>query len=379
MSATVQTIIIKSVSFCNLACTYCSAHCGEHIRQQVRPESVLTVFNELLEAGRIAPACKVLWHGGEPSLYDPQKADFIMSELALLGKKRCVKFDFSMQTNGFSISPAWMRLIRKYRIGIGISCDGPEAVHDLCRKTATETGSYKNVMETIQTFSKMKIPVSLLSVIDRRQAGHADSFYQWAAAQNRPIKLNPLFSENMGHADLEGYFDFLCSFLRYYFQGDADFSVEPLNGMILSVLNDSPAHECAFSGNCGKHILCINYSDKLSACGRITDRNEFVYPIISGKIIEIVDVIKEQANRALHARISRMQCTSCRYFKMCHAGCSAYLDQNSIRFYCESIRKFWGFMNGEALILLKERLLKERKALLPLLDRDRKRERQITT
>lgn len=364
MPGEVQTIIIKAVSICNLACTYCSAKCSEHIPQQVSPDCVLLVFQELLDHHQISSHCKVIWHGGEPSLYDPEKADHIMSKLVLMGKKQSVEFDFVMQTNGFSISAAWMQLIQKYQIGIGISCDGPEEIHDSCRKTMSKTGSYKNVMNAIRTFSNMKIPVSLLSVIDMRQTENVNVFYRWAAKMNLPIKLNPLFSDNMAAEDFPRYFNFLRGFLQCYLQDDADFSVEPLKGMFQSILNDSPARACAFSGNCGKHILCIDYSDRLSACGRINERNGCSYPIASGKIIETVEKIQNQSAAELGNRFSLMQCRTCSWFKICHAGCSAYLNKNNIVFYCEAIRDFWNFMNGDALMLLKKRLLKERELIL---------------
>ena len=364
MLGVVQSIIIKAVSICNLACTYCSAKCSEHLPQQVSPECVLAVFQELLDHHQICSPCKVIWHGGEPTLYDPEKADHIMSELVLMGKKQCVEFDFVMQTKGFSISPPWMRLIQNYKIGIGISCDGPEKIHDLCRKTMSKTGSYKNVMDTIRTFSNLKIPVSLLSVIDIRQAENVKGFYSWAAKMNLPIKLNPLFSDAMEAEDFSRYLNFLRGFLQCYLQDDADFSVEPLKGMFQSILNDSPARECAFSGNCGKHILCIDYSDRLSACGRINEKNGYSHPIAAGKIIETVKKIQSQAAAELKTRFSLMQCSTCSWFKICHAGCSAYLDQNNIVFYCKAIRDFWDFMNGDALRLLKKRLLKERELIL---------------
>ena len=364
MTAPLQTIIIKAVSVCNLACAYCSARCGGQAPRQVRPESVLTVFGELLENRRIGHSCKVLWHGGEPTLYDPEKADHIMSRLIAAGKQQDVVFDFIMQTNGFSIPPAWLELIDKYRIRIGISCDGPAPMHDSCRKTAAGAGSYENVMKTVRSLTGMGIAVSLLCVIDRRQEESVDAFYAWAAEQKLPVKLNPRFSDDMSPADFRKYFDFLCGFLRCYLRGEADFPVEPLGGLLRAVLNDSPAGECSFSGNCGKHILCIDHLDRISACGRFSDQNRFVYPIAAGRVAETVDEIRARAGKLLEERFARMQCGKCGSFKFCHAGCSAYLDAGNIASYCEAGGNFRDFMNGEALRLLKSRLLKERGLLL---------------
>lgn len=365
----IQTVIIKAVSFCNLGCTYCSAHCDGRLPRQVSPECVLTVFRELLEDRRIDSRCKVLWHGGEPTLYDPRNADRIMSELLRMGKELAVGFDFIMQTNGFSISPEWLRLIGKYGIGLGISCDGPEKIHDACRKTASRTGSYRNVAATIRTLSELKIPVSLLSVIDRRQAEDVDAFYDWAAGLNLPIKLNPRFSENMDPADFRNYYRFLRDFLCRYLRGDADFPVEPLSGMLRSMLRDSPAAECAYSGNCGRHILCIDHSDRLSACGRVADRGGCAHPVVAGRVVETVDKIGLQAENALRERFELRQCRSCEHFAHCHAGCSAYLDRGNVAFYCEAFRDFRDFMSGDALKLLKERLLRERESISAQLKR----------
>lgn len=59
--------IIKAVSSCNLACSYCSAEqYMDHSRSSVMSNSVLKRVIE--EIGRTQERPRFLWHGGEPLL-----------------------------------------------------------------------------------------------------------------------------------------------------------------------------------------------------------------------------------------------------------------------------------------------------------------------
>jgi uncharacterized protein len=77
MSLAVHTLLIKTLTHCNLACDYCYVHRldGGQSRQVISDELVSKVINdytELAELGRgTGPQGNwmvFLWHGGEPTL-----------------------------------------------------------------------------------------------------------------------------------------------------------------------------------------------------------------------------------------------------------------------------------------------------------------------
>jgi len=71
----------------------------------------------------------------------------------------------SFQTNGTLISDAWCELIKKWKLNIGISIDGPRELHDLYRKHRNGTGSFDRTYEGLRKLQREGIPFHTISVL----------------------------------------------------------------------------------------------------------------------------------------------------------------------------------------------------------------------
>ena len=117
---------------CNLGCKYCfflskhKLYPGSRFRMD---EKLLENYlRQLLEASR-GPEVTVAWQGGEPMLMG---LDFFRLSLELERKysRPGIKILNTIQTNGTLIDDDWATFFKNNQFLVGISIDGPRALHD---------------------------------------------------------------------------------------------------------------------------------------------------------------------------------------------------------------------------------------------------------
>ncbi len=122
---------------CNLACRYC------FFRGKARlyPGSRFRMRDDLLEAyvkqtiaAQQAPDVCFAWQGGEPTLMG---LDFFRRAVRLARKYRRpgMRVRHAFQTNGVLINAAWCRFFKEHGFLVGLSLDGPAAMHNAYRVT----------------------------------------------------------------------------------------------------------------------------------------------------------------------------------------------------------------------------------------------------
>jgi len=110
-------------------------------------------------------------HGGEPLMQGKSEFDYMCSyfETEL---KDTVEIEFVMQTNGMLLDDEWLKLVRKYHIGFGMSLDGPKEYHDKYRIDKLGKGTYDRVVSKLKYVQSSELmygfphKVGVLSVIN---------------------------------------------------------------------------------------------------------------------------------------------------------------------------------------------------------------------
>ena len=93
-----------------------------------------------------SPYIKIEFQGGEPLLnFDVIKK--IVDYATHLNTSKKKTLEFVICTNLISITDKQLNFIKDNNISISTSLDGPEMIHDSCRKTANGRGTYRNVVE----------------------------------------------------------------------------------------------------------------------------------------------------------------------------------------------------------------------------------------
>lgn len=122
-----------------------------------------------------------VWHAGEPmavpiSWY--RQAFQVILEEAPGG----LKIVHSFQSNGTLLNDAWCEFIRETGICLGLSIDGPEAIHDAHRKTRQGQGTHAKAMRGVELLHKHQIDFHVISVITEAALDHADEIFDFFVA-----------------------------------------------------------------------------------------------------------------------------------------------------------------------------------------------------
>lgn len=151
------------------------------------------LFSLALSTLPVRPGGELQIAGGEPSLV-PDVVAAVAAEAKRAGINR-----ISLQTNGIGIPEAFLSLIRRYRIGIGISLDGPAEINDVWR------GRTADVLAGMRRLDAAEVPFGVTTVLTRDSLGSLSQLAMLLAgfAQARSIGLDVLRPAGRGNvADL---------------------------------------------------------------------------------------------------------------------------------------------------------------------------------
>ncbi|MBJ6762816.1 GRRM system radical SAM/SPASM domain protein [Myxococcaceae bacterium JPH2] len=173
---TLSYLVLQPTSLCNLNCTYCYVP-GRRNTSPMSAETLTRVYECLQESTHIAKSLHLLWHAGEPltvglpyfrSAVAAQRSYSVLADATQ-----------SIQSNGTLITDDWCHFFQDNKIGVGVSLDGPEWIHDGSRRTWGNTGSHAKTMRGVRLLQKHGVDVHALAVITSESLDHAESFLQF--------------------------------------------------------------------------------------------------------------------------------------------------------------------------------------------------------
>lgn len=168
--------VVKIAEVCNLKCPYCYFFFGGDQSFADDPpvidtENVASI-GKFLAKGAVELGLErvdISLHGGEPLMVGKKRFEAICTALAEELSGVCA-FGINLQTNGALVDDEWAAIFRKHRIGVGVSVDGPQAVHDANRIDQRGRGTYRKTVAGIRALQKVA-PIGALCVIPDGESG----------------------------------------------------------------------------------------------------------------------------------------------------------------------------------------------------------------
>jgi uncharacterized protein len=158
-----STLVLQPTPFCNIACSYCYLP-NRSDRSVMSRETIAATFRRVFESGWAAPELNVIWHAGEP-LVLPVEWYREAFAIAASGQPQGVQLRHAVQTNGTLITPAWCALFREHQVGVGVSIDGPRALHDRHRRTRGGAGTFDKTIAGIRLLRQEQIDFHVITVL----------------------------------------------------------------------------------------------------------------------------------------------------------------------------------------------------------------------
>jgi uncharacterized protein len=181
----VELVVLQGTSLCNLNCTYCDLSSeSRRTKLSMDPALIERVFTQLFQSGRTAPEVTVLWHSGEPltlphSYYDDAIARILEIKAAFAGEAISIKF--GIQTNGVLIDDEWCQFFTRHadRLEIGVSCDGPNDLHDAFRVNWSNRDTHRQTVRGMDLLHQHGIKYKLIAVVTRHTLRQPERFLQF--------------------------------------------------------------------------------------------------------------------------------------------------------------------------------------------------------
>ncbi len=169
---------------CNLDCEYCYyLHKeelyprGEHWRM---PDETLDSFIQQYIAAQPADAPEITfaWQGGEPTLLG---IDFFRRVIAIQHQYASpgTKLVNTLQTNGVLLDDDWCRFFKEHDFLIGLSIDGPAALHDRYRYDKQGRPTFPAVMNGLKLLKSHGVEFNALVVVNRHNGDHGRKVYTY--------------------------------------------------------------------------------------------------------------------------------------------------------------------------------------------------------
>lgn len=182
---------------CNLGCKYCFFLSKENLyaprESPLMAEKVLDTYLRQLMESSPGPQVQVAWQGGEPML---RGLDFYRRSVELAEKYRQPhqRILHTMQTNGTLVDDEWAAFFKEHGYLVGISFDGPRAMHDAYRIDKQGQGSFDDVLRGWNILRRHGVDTNVLCTVNAANQDHPLEVYRFFRdeLQARYIQLIPI-------------------------------------------------------------------------------------------------------------------------------------------------------------------------------------------
>src|SRR5262245_1260240 len=170
-------VVLQPTPFCNIDCRYC--YLPERSNRARMPTAVLrSAFSALFADDRCADEVEVLWHAGEPTSLPIEYYEEAIALIASLVPDGA-RLSHVFQTNATLLDDDWCDFIIGYGIGVSVSIDGPQHIHDAYRLRRNGSGTFGEVMRGVSLLKSRAIEFSCIAVVTDKSVDVPDEMFEF--------------------------------------------------------------------------------------------------------------------------------------------------------------------------------------------------------
>ena len=264
------------------------------------------------------------WQGGEPTLMGVEFFKRVTAYQQKFGRAGA-QVSNGLQTNGTLIDDRWAEHLARYHFLVGVSVDGPPAIHNRYRAFIDGRGAHADVMKGIGALKRHGVEYNILTLVSRANINRPLSIYRYL----RDMGVNYHQYIECVEFDDDGnlmpfavggveWGDFLCAIYDEWIKGDTrKVSVRHFDS-ILTMMVDGVANCCSMSNDCRQYLV-VEHNGDVYPC------DFFVEPELKlGNIME--NSWEELLASPIYEKFGKRKsqwhetCETCRHLKYC-AGC----------------------------------------------------------
>ncbi len=326
-----HVIVKPGGAICNLDCGYCFYLEKEKLYPRTRdwamPPAVLERFiSQKIEADN-APVVHFAWQGGEPTLLG---VDFFRMVVRLQKKYAGSKtIENAFQTNGVLLDDEWCLFFRENGFLVGLSIDGPRALHDRYRVDKGQKPTFNKVMRAMRMLARHGVSFNTLTVVHRDNAPYPLEIYEFLReAGSAYMQFIPIVEPSSGKeapvtewsVRPEQWGAFLTGIFDRWVTRDVGRVYVQLFDMALGRWLGMPSSLCLFAGECG-NALAMEHNGDLYACDHYVSPRYKLGNIGNRSLLAMVNSARQrQFGRDKWETLPDM-CRECEVFFVCNGEC----------------------------------------------------------
>ena len=345
-------VMLKPVgASCNLGCDYC--YYLDKGSGAVMDDSLLEEFTRQYIEAQTTPQVLFTWHGGEPLL---KPISFYRQALELQRKyARGRQIDNCLQTNGTLLTDEWCAFLRENRFLVGISIDGPQPLHDACRRTHRGGLSWNDVMRGIRLLQKHCVEWNAMATVNVVNVEHPKAFYHFFRDIGCEfLQFTPIVEPDKPDCSVtaEQWGRFLCALYDEWVKHDVGrLFVQLFDATLANWAGEAPG-VCSMSATCGQAAV-------MEADGTVYVCDHFVRPeyrlgnIRKQTLTEMLYGERQsQFGLSKESALPR-ECRECRWLFACHGECPKNrlaidcYGQPGLNLLCRGYRQFFAHVAAD--------------------------------
>ncbi len=317
-------------AICNLSCAYCYYLPKEQLypgSDFCMSEAVLEAFTRQYLAAHPGPEVVFAWQGGEPLLMGLE----FFERAAALQRQYCPPGKFvsnTIQTNAVLVNDDWARFFKRNNFLIGVSLDGPQAMHDAYRLDRGGHPSFERTMAGLRRLQAHGVEINLLTTVHSANAPHPLDVYRFLRDEAGVLFMQfiPIVERAADGGVTERsvgaleYGDFLTTIFDEWVRRDVGRVFVQLFDVALGVYLGHPAGLCIFAETCGQG-LALEHTGDLYACDHFVDIPHRLGNI-QGTLLPNLVASPGQRKFGLSKRASLPhECRACKVRFLCNGEC----------------------------------------------------------
>src|SRR4029453_1216769 len=260
---------------------------------------------------------------------------------------------YTLQTNGTRLDDAWCAFLKRHNVLVGLSVDGPRALHDAYRVDKGGLGSFDDVMRGFRCLNRHGVDVNILCTVHAANADPPVGDYRFfrddlkvAFIQFIPMvervteQLLPLANQGWGERGsdprplyvLEGHHvtsrsvgpeewgRFLIAIFDEWIQRDVGAVYVQMFDAALASWLGAPASMCIFSETCGSAVA-LEHNGDLYSCDHFVEPKHRLGNSQQVHMLQLVTSEQQRTFGLVKRDTLPKYCRDCSVRFACHGEC----------------------------------------------------------
>jgi len=349
-------------AICNLDCKYCFFLSKERLfpgSQFRMSDAILENYTRQHIAAHDVPEVTFAWQGGEPTLMG---LEFFRRAVALQQKYRKpgTRILNTIQTNATTLNEEWCRFFHEHEFLLGISLDGPRAMHDTYRVDKGGSPTFDRVMAGVALVKKHQVDFNILTTVNAANADHGLEVYRFLRDEvgTSFVQFIPIVERDNATGYQEGervtkrsvtgrqYGSFLIAVFDEWVRRDVGRVFVQLFDVALGVWLGEPSALCIFAETCGR-ALALEHNGDLFSCDHFVEPRHRLGNVAAAPLADLVNS-PQQRQFGLNKRDTLPRyCRECEVRFICNGGCpkdrilTTPDGEPGLNYLCEGFKAFF--------------------------------------